>query len=184
MRLNNPAPGRPVTSPYGWRIHPITKRKAFHRGTDFGGTFDVLAAGDGTVVNKGANMNKKTGGGHTVTIKHDADLYTVYYHGAQATHLKVGDSVKAGEKFIYLVQLVPALGHTSTSRFAQNKLGGQTPTQHPILKNKNPAKLRLMANWVSKRGVQSRNILKKSVIMKVVWTGAPEDSLFPVFNEP
>jgi hypothetical protein len=121
MRLNNPAPGRPVTSPYGWRIHPITKRKAFHRGTDFGGTFDVLAAGD---------------------------------------------------------------GHTSTSRFAQNKLGGQTPTQHPILKNKNPAKLRLMANWVSKRGVQSRNILKKSVIMKVVWTGAPEDSLFPVFNEP
>ena len=101
MKLSNPAPGRPVTSPYGWRKHPITGKRKFHRGTDFGGTFDVLCAGDGVVVHKGANMNKSTGGGHVVIVMHEADLYTVYYHGAHATHFKVGDSIKAGDK-IYL----------------------------------------------------------------------------------
>jgi len=101
MKLSNPAPGRPVTSPYGWRKHPITGKRKFHRGTDFGGTFDVLCAGDGVVVHKGANMDKSTGGGHVFIVMHEADLYTVYYHGAHATHFKVGDSIKAGDK-IYL----------------------------------------------------------------------------------
>jgi hypothetical protein len=77
MKLSNPAPGRPVTSPYGWRKHPISGVRKFHRGTDYGGTFDVLAAGDGVVVLKGANMNKRTGGGHTLVIKHNPDLFTL-----------------------------------------------------------------------------------------------------------
>jgi murein DD-endopeptidase MepM/ murein hydrolase activator NlpD len=94
MKLSNPAPGRPVTSPYGWRIHPITKKRAFHRGTDFGGTFDVLAAGDGEIVHIGWSPN---GGGHVVIIEHQRDLYTVYYHGAHRTALKLGDRVKTGD---------------------------------------------------------------------------------------
>ena len=98
MKLNNPAPGRPVTSPYGWRIHPITKKRAMHRGTDFGGTFDVLAAGDGEIVHIGWSP---TGGGHVVIIEHERDLFTVYYHGAHRTHFSKGDRVKAGEK-LYL----------------------------------------------------------------------------------
>ena len=94
MKLANPAPGRPVTSPYGWRIHPITKKRAFHRGTDFGGTFDVLTAAPGTVVHIGWSPK---GGGHTVVIEHERDLFTAYYHGAQRTKLNVGDTVKTGE---------------------------------------------------------------------------------------
>lgn len=94
MRLSNPAPGRPVTSPYGWRIHPITKKRAFHRGTDFGGTFDVLAAAPGVVVHIGWSPK---GGGHTVVIEHERDLFTAYYHGAHRTKLNVGDRVKTGD---------------------------------------------------------------------------------------
>jgi murein DD-endopeptidase MepM/ murein hydrolase activator NlpD len=95
MKLSNPAPGRPVTSAYGWRIHPITKKRAFHRGTDFGGTFDVLAAADGEIVHIGWNA---TGGGHVVIIEHERDLFTVYYHGAHRTPHKLGARVKTGEK--------------------------------------------------------------------------------------
>jgi murein DD-endopeptidase MepM/ murein hydrolase activator NlpD len=95
MKLSNPAPNRPVTSAYGWRIHPITKKRAFHRGTDFGGTFDVLAAGDGEIVHIGWNA---TGGGHVVIIEHQRDLFTVYYHGAHRTTHKLGARVKTGDK--------------------------------------------------------------------------------------
>lgn len=94
MKLNNPAPGRPVTSTYGWRIHPITKKRTFHRGTDFGGSFDVLASAPGEIVHIGWSPK---GGGHTVIIEHQRDLFTVYYHGAHRTKLNVGDIVKTGD---------------------------------------------------------------------------------------
>jgi murein DD-endopeptidase len=101
MKLYNPAPGRRVTSPYGPRRHPISGAIGkMHRGIDYGGTFDVLSAGDGIVHKISYNGNKKTGGGHVVIIKHATKLFTVYYHGAHATRLKVGDRVKAGD-FIY-----------------------------------------------------------------------------------
>ena len=97
-RLNNPAPGRPVTSGYGYRIHPIRGGRKMHRGIDYGGQFDVLAAGDGTVTHIGWSPR---GGGHVVKIKHATDCYTVYYHGAHRTQLKKGQHVRAGDK-IYL----------------------------------------------------------------------------------
>ena len=95
--LSNPAPGRPVTSPYGYRIHPISGVRKLHRGIDYGGTFDVLAAGDGVVSFISYNGNKRTGGGHVVKIDH-GDCVTAYYHGREATHLRKGDRVKAGDK--------------------------------------------------------------------------------------
>lgn len=98
MRLSNPAPGRRITSPYGPRTHPITGQVGrMHHGIDYGGTFDVLAAGDGIVDHIGWN---RTGGGHVVIIKHANDLYTVYYHGAHRTPLRKGQRVRAGE-FVY-----------------------------------------------------------------------------------
>ena len=98
MKLYNPAPGRKITSPYGPRKHPITgEYNKMHHGTDFGGTFKVLAAQDGIVDHVGWSPK---GGGHVVIIKHASDLYTVYYHGRERTKLNVGDRVKAGD-FIY-----------------------------------------------------------------------------------
>ena len=101
MRLQHPAPKRPVTSPYGPRRHPITGEVGrMHRGIDYGGTFNVLAAGDGVVHKVSYNGNPRTGGGHVVIIKHGTRLFTVYYHGAHRTRLNKGDRVKAGD-FIY-----------------------------------------------------------------------------------
>ena len=56
MRLRNPWPeGRTINarSPYGWRRHPITGRRAFHHGVDVAGVFPVTVAGDGVVVKIG-----------------------------------------------------------------------------------------------------------------------------------
>lgn len=87
-------------SPYGMRKNPVTGVYKKHRGVDVGGTFPVTSAGEGIVTKVSYNGNKRSGGGHVVIIKHATNLFTVYYHGAQATKLKVGDRVKAGD-FIY-----------------------------------------------------------------------------------
>jgi peptidoglycan hydrolase-like protein with peptidoglycan-binding domain len=94
MRLNNPAPGRPITSPYGMRKHPFSGAWKKHHGIDYGGTFKVLCAGDG-IVNYISWSPR--GGGHVVIIKHATNLYTVYYHGRERTQLKKGQRVRAGD---------------------------------------------------------------------------------------
>ena len=99
-RLRNPWPeGYTINkrSPYGWRIHPITKKRALHRGVDVAGRFPVTAAGDGTVDHIGFSRN---GGGHVVIIGHGSGIWSVYYHGRTATKLRKGQRVDAGQ-FIY-----------------------------------------------------------------------------------
>ncbi len=100
MRLQNPAPGRPITSPYGNRRHPISGQIRKHRGIDYGGRFKVLAAGNGVVSRVSFNGNKQSGGGHVVIIDH-GEVHTVYYHGATRTALQVGARVQAGD-LIYM----------------------------------------------------------------------------------
>lgn len=103
MKLQKPWPSNKSInkgSYYGPRKNPVTGQLKKHRGVDVGGTFPVTAAGDGVVTKVAFNGNKRTGGGHVVIIKHADRLHTVYYHGAHATALKVGDRVKAGD-FIY-----------------------------------------------------------------------------------
>jgi len=98
LKIYNPAPGRPITSPYGPRRHPITGEIGkMHHGIDYGGSFNVLAAQDGIVSHIGWSPR---GGGHVVILKHASNFWTVYYHGAHKTPLKKGDRVKAGD-FIY-----------------------------------------------------------------------------------
>jgi murein DD-endopeptidase MepM/ murein hydrolase activator NlpD len=95
-RLVNPWPAGRTINPngkYGWRTHPITGRRAFHTGVDVGGTYPVTVAADGTVVHIGWNPS---GGGHTVVIDH-GDIHTAYFHGREATRLKRGQKVKAGD---------------------------------------------------------------------------------------
>jgi peptidoglycan hydrolase-like protein with peptidoglycan-binding domain len=96
MKLSNPAPGRPVTSGYGVRRHPITGRTEKHRGVDYGGTFPVLSAGDGVVSATGSSMGPR-GYGHWVRIQHGTRLFSFYAHGAHRTALRVGQRVRAGD---------------------------------------------------------------------------------------
>ncbi|MEH1942926.1 MAG: peptidoglycan DD-metalloendopeptidase family protein [Nostoc sp.] len=68
----------PITSLFGWRVHPITGNQRFHAGTDLGaptGT-PVLAAAAGQV----ETANWLGGYGLTVTVNHKSAEQTLYGH--------------------------------------------------------------------------------------------------------
>ncbi|WP_380169631.1 M23 family metallopeptidase [Jannaschia sp. R86511] len=72
-----PAAG-PITSPYGWRIHPITGLRKLHRGTDIGAPCGdpIYAAGPGVVVRAGPAANYGT----LVVVDHGGGVLTRYAH--------------------------------------------------------------------------------------------------------
>lgn len=80
------------------RRHPITGRNKKHRGVDVAYNGAIHAPADGVVVHKGADLNKRTGGGYTLILKHDnPKVHTVYYHLREPSKLLKGTKVKRGE---------------------------------------------------------------------------------------
>jgi murein DD-endopeptidase MepM/ murein hydrolase activator NlpD len=68
----------PITSVFGWRVHPITGDRRFHAGTDLGaptGT-PILAAAKGQV----ETADWMGGYGLAVTINHNSAQQTLYGH--------------------------------------------------------------------------------------------------------
>lgn len=98
MKLQNPWPkGYRITSPFGYRNHPMGGGRKLHRGVDVAGRFPVSAAEEGIVSHIGWSPK---GGGHVVILKHGTKLYTVYYHGREKSKLRKGERVQAGD-FVY-----------------------------------------------------------------------------------
>ena len=94
--LEVPVEDERVTSPYGWRIHPILKRRRFHKGVDYGapeGT-PVHAAEDGVI----EEIGRRGHYGLYLRIRHCAAVQTAYAHLADfAPGLQVGSVVQRGE---------------------------------------------------------------------------------------
>ena len=96
--------GAPVTSPYGYRVHPVTgKVGAFHEGIDLGIPADVKApaAADGTVTFAGW-----AGGYGNYVIVEMADGTSFAYGHLNDIWVNVGDKVKKGD----IVGLVGSTG--------------------------------------------------------------------------
>ena len=84
-----------ITSPFGMRVHPVSKTRKMHNGIDLAapsGT-NVLAAGDGVVIIAGW----WGGYGNTVVIDHLNGFWTLYAHMSKIS-VKDGDDVKTGKK--------------------------------------------------------------------------------------
>ena len=84
-----------VTSPYGYRIHPVTGRQRFHSGIDIGAAYgtNIYAANSGTVVVSGYN----TGGyGNYVVINHGGGYATLYAH-CSSLLVSAGQQVSRGQ---------------------------------------------------------------------------------------
>jgi len=84
-----------LSSPFGVRVHPISKARSFHYGLDFAypkGT-KVRAFSDGVVTVAKMQQGGK-GLGLYVTIKHE-NYYTMYAH-LSSRYVSVGDKVTAG----------------------------------------------------------------------------------------
>lgn len=88
-----------LSSPYGWRIHPVYGYPKFHTGVDLAGPqgTPIVASRAGTVT--AATYN--SGSGYYVTINHHDGFSTSYMH---MTHYIVspGDKVTAGQVIGYM----------------------------------------------------------------------------------
>jgi murein DD-endopeptidase MepM/ murein hydrolase activator NlpD len=89
-----------VTSTMGWRIHPVTKTKKHHNGTDIWAPAEpcwIEAPYAGKVINVG---NNPSGFGNSVTLFHKIDgkpYVTIYAHMANGSvKVKKGQKVGAG----------------------------------------------------------------------------------------
>lgn len=97
----------PITSPFGYRVHPIFGTTIFHSGIDIGvpeGTV-VHAADAGTVISSGW----LGGYGYAVIIDHGNGLQTVYGHNSSLL-VSEGQSVSKGQPIAYSGQTGYATG--------------------------------------------------------------------------
>lgn len=87
-----------ITSPFGWRVAPITGGRNLHSGMDMASPLGtpIFAAAAGVVTHAGPYA-----GGYAIYIKHEAmgeTFYTGYLHMyADGIFVKKGDQVKAGQ---------------------------------------------------------------------------------------
>ena len=94
-----------ISSPYGYRIHPIFGVKKFHSGVDLAapGGSNILAATDGTVKMAGWNG----GYGNCVVVDHGGGVSTLYGHASRLLVSK-GQKVTRG-------QVIAKVGTTGNS---------------------------------------------------------------------
>lgn len=103
-----------VTSPYGWRVHPVYGGCRLHTGADFPVACEknIYAVADGVVVE--TRVEGQTTNGNYIAIGHGNEIngsyeyYTAYSHMVRPTTYKVGDVVYAGD-------LIGYIGTTGTS---------------------------------------------------------------------
>lgn len=84
----------PITSPFGYRVHPILGTTRFHSGLDFGVGYGVpiVAVDNGLVIEAGWYG----GYGNTVILDHGGGWSTLYAH-ASSLNVQVGQSVRRGQ---------------------------------------------------------------------------------------
>ena len=104
------------SSGFGWRIHPLTKKREFHQGLDIKtrSGVPVIAAADGTVV----KVQRSGYLGKTVEIDHEGDEFKTLY-----AHLKdYADGLKVGHK-VRRAQIIGYVGNTGRSTGAHLHYG-------------------------------------------------------------
>ena len=89
-----PTESRTITSNFGQRIHPVTKRNSFHKGVDIRakGHAPIRATADGVV--RAANYSKLSG--NRVIVRHNFGFESFYAH-LHKMHVKPGDVVQKGD---------------------------------------------------------------------------------------
>jgi murein DD-endopeptidase MepM/ murein hydrolase activator NlpD len=87
-----------ITSKYGYRKHPKTKKRSFHNGTDMKAAMKtpIYATADGVIEYAGYNRN--SGYGRLIIISHNFGFRTFFGHlskivAKQATYVKKGDLI-------------------------------------------------------------------------------------------
>ena len=84
-----------ITSPFGYRTHPVYKTKRFHSGVDFGAAkgVPIYSIQNGTVLRAGTAR----GYGNYIVIDHGNGIKSAYAH-MNEMFIKKGQSIKKGDK--------------------------------------------------------------------------------------
>ncbi len=96
-----------ISSPFGWRMHPILKKREFHPGIDIRGhgLIPVHATANGVVLGAGLNPY---GYGYVVKMANVYGFTTLYAHLRKNLKVKTGQFVKKG-------QIIGYVGNTGLS---------------------------------------------------------------------
>lgn len=96
-----------ITSPYGYRIHPISGTRKLHAGIDIGaaGGSNIVAGDSGTVILSSFGYNG--GYGNYIIISHGNGVTTRYAHCSNL-YVSTGETVTRG-------QVIAAVGSTGAS---------------------------------------------------------------------
>jgi len=87
-----------ITSPYGYRIHPITNEYKFHNGIDLRAAIGtpIYSIEDGII----EDVNYNSSGGNQIFVKHNNNYRTTFSHLDRTVKNK-GDQVIKGELIAY-----------------------------------------------------------------------------------
>ncbi len=98
-KLTPPVKEGAITSKFGPRIHPITKKEGFHTGLDIANKLNtpIFAAFSGTVLETGQNEAY----GNYIILKHSDNLKTFYGH-LNSVKVKKGMNLRKGEVIGYM----------------------------------------------------------------------------------
>jgi murein DD-endopeptidase MepM/ murein hydrolase activator NlpD len=93
-----PVVGR-INSPFGWRRHPVTRRKSFHTGIDIKASrgYRIRAAKEGHVVYSGW----MGGYGRVVVLSHGGGYSTLYAHCSKLA-VRNGQKISQGQVIAYV----------------------------------------------------------------------------------
>ena len=88
-----------ITSPFGWRYHPIYQTQKYHSGVDIGASYGatIVAADGGTIITAGS----VSGYGNCVVINHGNGITTLYGHMSSIA-VSVGQKVSKGQTIGYV----------------------------------------------------------------------------------
>ena len=111
-----------ITSPFGWRVHPITGASRFHSGIDIAEDYytPVVASAPGIVTYAGWI----DGYGNAVIIEHEGGWSTLYGH-FEEIHAMAGQTVSAGH-------LIGGQGSTGDSTGAHCHFEIRDPSGTPV----------------------------------------------------
>ena len=87
--------GTYISSGFGWRVNPFTKRKEFHAALDIAGNWGtkIVAPANGVVLKTGHDKRL----GNYILISHSEQIKTIYGHLSRVV-VKEGEEVSRGKK--------------------------------------------------------------------------------------